>query len=57
MTATLQAMRLDIKAMRKAAKSRSKKVHAPSQEVAALKRFQEIMGKNAGKLMFTNLDE
>jgi len=57
MTATLKAMRLDIKAMRKAAKSRSKKVHAPSQEVAALKRFQEIMGKNAGKLMFTNLDE
>jgi Arc/MetJ family transcription regulator len=38
-------------------KSRTEAVHAALREIVALKRFQELMRKNRGKLSFAALDE
>jgi hypothetical protein len=38
-------------------RSRTKASYAVSREVTALKRFQKLMSKAAGKLTFANLDE
>jgi len=38
-------------------KSRTEAIHLALEEVAALKRFKELMTKNAGKLKFAGSDE
>jgi Arc/MetJ family transcription regulator len=57
MSATLTSIRLDTRLADEAAKvlglkSRTEAVHAALREIVALKRFQELMKKNAGKLRF-----
>jgi Arc/MetJ family transcription regulator len=39
------------------AKSRTDAIHLALKEVVALKRFKDLMAKNAGKLHFVGLDE
>jgi hypothetical protein len=39
------------------AKSRTEAIHLALEEVVALKRFKELMTKNAGKLKFAGSDE
>ena len=39
------------------AKSRTEAVHAARREIVALKRFKDLMQKNAGKLRFAGSDE
>jgi Arc/MetJ family transcription regulator len=39
------------------AKSRTEAVHVALREIVALKRFKELMKKNAGKLKFAGSDE
>ena len=39
------------------AKSRTEAVHAVRREIVALKRFKDLMQKNAGKLKFVGSDE
>lgn len=62
MAATMTSIRLDIKLADEAAellgaKSRTEAIHAALREIVALKRFQKLMSKNAGKLSFSGLDE
>jgi Arc/MetJ family transcription regulator len=62
MGATMTSIRLDTKLADEAAellgvKSRTEAIHAALREVVALKRFQKLMRKNAGKLSFSGLDE
>jgi Arc/MetJ family transcription regulator len=38
-------------------KSRTEAIHLALKEVVALKRFKELMTKNAGKLRFAGADE
>lgn len=38
-------------------KSRTEAIHVALREIVALKRFQKLMSKNAGKLLFTGIDE
>lgn len=38
-------------------KSRTEAVHIALEEIVALKRFKDLMAKNAGKLRFAGLDE
>ncbi|MGA2687866.1 MAG: type II toxin-antitoxin system VapB family antitoxin [Candidatus Korobacteraceae bacterium] len=62
MSASMTSIRLDTKLADEAAellgvKSRTEAIHAALREVVALKRFQRLMSKNAGKLSFTGLDE
>jgi Arc/MetJ family transcription regulator len=38
-------------------KSRTEAIHVALREVVALRRFKNLMKKNAGKLSFTALDE
>jgi Arc/MetJ family transcription regulator len=38
-------------------KSRTEAIHLALEEVVALKRFKELMTKNAGKLKFAGSDE
>lgn len=39
------------------AKSRTEAVHVALREIVALKRFKDLMKKNAGKLKFADSDE
>ena len=39
------------------AKSRTEAVHVALREIVALKRFKDLMKKNAGKLKFSGSDE
>jgi Arc/MetJ family transcription regulator len=39
------------------AKSRTEAVHPARREIVALKRFKDLMQKNAGKLKFVGSDE
>ena len=62
MSATMTSIRLDTKLADEAAellgvKSRTEAIHAALREVVALKRFQALMKKNAGRLSFAALDE
>ncbi len=62
MGASMTSIRLDTKLADEAAallgvKSRTEAIHVALREVVALKRFQKLMGKNAGKLSFSGLDE
>ena len=62
MAATMTSIRLDTKLADEAAevlgvKSRTEAIHVALREVVALKRFQKLMSKNAGKLSFAGLDE
>ena len=57
MAVTMTSIRLDTDLADEAvkllgAKSRTEAVHAALREIVALKRFQELMRKNAGKLKF-----
>jgi Arc/MetJ family transcription regulator len=59
---TITSIRLDTKLADEAAdllgvKSRTEAIHAALREVVALKRFQNLMKKNGGKLSFAGLDE
>jgi Arc/MetJ family transcription regulator len=59
---TLTSIRLDTKLADEAvrvlgAKSRTEAVHIALREIVALKRFKELMRKNAGKHTFAGLDE
>ena len=62
MAAPMTSIRLDTKLADEAAellgvKSRTEAIHAALREDVALKRFQKLMSKNAGKLSFAGLDE
>jgi Arc/MetJ family transcription regulator len=62
MSATMTSIRLDTKLADEAAellgvKSRTEAIHAALREIVALKRFQALMKKNAGKLTFAGVDE
>lgn len=62
MSATITSIRLDTELADEAAellgvKSRTEAIHAALREIVALKRFQKLLSKNAGKLSFTGLDE
>ena len=62
MSATMTSIRLDTKLADEAAellgvKTRTEAIHAALREIVALKRFQALMKKNAGKLSFTALDD
>jgi Arc/MetJ family transcription regulator len=57
MAVTLTSIRLDIHLADEAArvlgvKSRTEAVHVALREIVALKRFKDLMKKNAGKLSF-----
>ena len=39
------------------AKSRTEAIHVALREIVALKRFKDLMNKNAGKLKFAGSDE
>ncbi len=57
MTVTLTSIRLDISLADEAAKvlgvkSRTEAIHVALREMVALKRFKDLMKKNAGKLTF-----
>ncbi len=58
MAVTLTSIRLDTDLADEAAKvlgvkSRTEAVHVALREIVALKRFKDLMKKNAGKLSFT----
>jgi len=62
MTVNLTSIRLDTRLADEAAKvlgvkSRTEAVHIALREIVALKRFKELMRKNAGKHNFAGLDE
>ena len=62
MAVTLTSIRLDTALADEAAKvlgvkSRTAAIHAALREIVALKKFKELMRKNAGKLKFKALDE
>ncbi len=62
MAVTMTSIRLDTELAAEAAKilrvkSRTEAIHVALREVVALKRFKNLMKKNAGKLSFSALDE
>jgi Arc/MetJ family transcription regulator len=62
MAVTLTSIRLDTDLADEAvkvlgAKSRTEAVHVALREIVALKRFKDLMKKNAGKLKFAGSDE
>ena len=62
MAATLTSMRLDTHLADEAAKvlgvkSRTEAVHLALREIVAVKRFKNLMSKNAGKLAFAGHGE
>ncbi len=62
MAGTLTSIRLNTQLADEAAKvlgvkTRTEAVHIALREVVALKRFKELMRKNAGKLKFAGSDE
>lgn len=62
MAGTLTSIRLDTDLADEAVrvlgvKSRTEAVHVALREIVALKRFKDLMNKNAGKLKFAALDE
>jgi Arc/MetJ family transcription regulator len=62
MTATMTSIRLDTHLADEAkkllgVKSRTEAVHVALREIVALKRFKDLMKKNAGKLSFTGHGE
>lgn len=62
MAVTMTSMRLDIDLADEAvrvlgAKSRTEAVHVALREIVALKRFKDLMERNAGKLKFAESDE
>lgn len=62
MAAKMTSIRLDTQLADEAVKvlgvkSRTEAVHVALKEIVALKRFKELMAKNAGKLAFEGLDE
>lgn len=62
MSGTLTSIRLDTQLADEAAKvlgvkTRTEAVHVALREVVALKRFKDLMRKNAGKLKFAGSDE
>ena len=62
MAVTMTSIRLDTDLADEAvkvlgAKSRTEAVHVALREVVALKRFKDLMKKNAGKLKFAGSDE
>jgi Arc/MetJ family transcription regulator len=62
MAVTMTSIRLDTDLADEAvkvlgAKSRTEAVHVALREIVALKRFKELMRKNAGKLKFAGSDE
>lgn len=62
MTFTMTSIRLDTDLADEAvkvlgAKSRTEAVHVALREIVALKRFKNLMKKNAGKLKFAGSDE
>ena len=62
MAATLTSIRLDKELADEAAralgvKTRTEAVQKALEEIVALKRFKDLMLKNAGKLKFEGLDE
>jgi len=62
MAVTMTSIRLDTALADEAAKvlgvkSRTAAIHAALREIVALKKFKELMRKNAGKLKFKALDE
>jgi len=62
MAVTMTSIRLDTHLADEAvkvlgAKSRTEAVHVALREVVALKRFKNLMKKNAGKLKFAGHDE
>ena len=62
MATTFTSIRLDTRLADEAAKilgvkNRTEAIHVALREVVALKRFKELMRKNAGKLKFTGHHE
>ena len=62
MAGTLTSIRLDTQLADEAAKvlgvkTRTEAVHVALREVVALRRFKNLMKKNAGKLEFSGSDE
>jgi Arc/MetJ family transcription regulator len=62
MAITMTSIRLDTQLADEAAKvlgvkSRTEAVHVALREIVALKRFKDLMKKNAGKLSFTGHGE
>jgi Arc/MetJ family transcription regulator len=62
MAVTMTSIRLDTDLADEAvkvlgAKSRTEAVHVALREIVALKRFKDLMKKNAGKLKFAGSDE
>jgi Arc/MetJ family transcription regulator len=62
MAVTMTSIRLDTDLADEAvkilgAKSRTEAVHVALREIVALKRFKDLMKKNAGKLKFAAHDE
>ena len=62
MAITMTSIRLDTELADEAvkvlgAKSRTEAVHVALREIVALRRFKDLMRKNAGKLKFAGSDE
>lgn len=62
MAVTMTSIRLDTDLADEAvkvlgAKSRTEAVHVALREIVALKRFKDLMKRNAGKLKFAGSDE
>lgn len=62
MAVTITSIRLDTDLADEAvkvlgAKSRTEAVHVALREIVALRRFKDLMKKNAGKLKFAGSDE
>ena len=62
MAVTMTSIRLDTDLADEAvkvlgAKSRTEAVHVALREIVALKRFKDLMKKNAGRLKFAGSDE
>jgi hypothetical protein len=62
MATTMTSIRLNIQLADEAvkvlgAKSRTEAVHMALKEIVALKKFKNLMARNAGKLNFEGLDE
>ena len=62
MSATMTSIRLDTRLADEAAKvlgvkNRTEAIHLALREVVALKRFKDLMAKNAGKLKFAGHGE
>jgi Arc/MetJ family transcription regulator len=62
MAVTLTSIRLDTHLADEAArvlgvKSRTEAIHVALREIVALKRFKNLMGKHAGKLLFAGYGE